>query len=163
MSNAATITGRFGMARLTKVGTAVVALVCAVAVPPVQAAAPPGRYTTGTGTVQDTKTKLIWQQPAAPSTMTWAAAKTYCAGIGATLGGSGWRLPTIKELQTLVDASASSGVAIDATYFPKTPTIGFWSSTPASATPSYAWLLLFFNGGEGQADKAQTFQVRCVR
>jgi len=129
----------------------------------VWAGAPPGRYTTSNGTVTDTKTKLIWQQGTAPSTMTWANAKSYCAGIGSTLGSTGWRLPTIKELQTLVDVSVSSRPPIDPIYFPNTPQTNFWSSTPSTADTSAVWVLTFFDGNEGQAPRSGAGQVRCVR
>jgi len=121
------------MTRLTK--TIVAPLLSMLAAPAltVQAAAPPGRYTASSGTVLDTKTRLVWQQPFAPSSMTWAAAKSYCAGLGATLAGTGWRLPTIKELQTLVDVSVATGPSIDPTFFPNGGPGSFWSSTPSTA------------------------------
>ncbi len=131
--------------RATFVGLAMVATLT------VPATAATGRYTTSSGTVLDTKTKLTWQQSIAPTSMTWEAAKSYCAGLGSTLGGGAWRLPTIKELQTLVDISLSSGPTIDATAFPNTRASGVWSSTPATATSGVAWILAFNNGGEGQA------------
>src|ERR1700690_1382575 len=88
--------------------SALAAVAMALAVPAGAATAPAGRYTyPATGTVYDTKTKLTWQQTAqsAPRPYAGAAAKTYCAGVGATLGGTGWRLPTVKELQTIVGES----------------------------------------------------------
>ena len=60
------------------------------------------RYTTAGGTVYDTKTKLTWQQAISSSTYTWADAQTYCAGVSMSLGGTGWRLPTLVELKTIV-------------------------------------------------------------
>ncbi|MDQ1333920.1 MAG: hypothetical protein QG552_870, partial [Thermodesulfobacteriota bacterium] len=62
----------------------------------------------GNGTVTDTSTGLMWQQDTARDdqgnydTMTWEEALAYCEGR--TLGGhTDWRLPTIKELRSLVD------------------------------------------------------------
>lgn len=127
------------------------------------AAAPAGRYTTNGGTVTDTKTKLVWQEPFAPMQMTLADAKTYCPGLKATLGGTGWRLPTIKELRTLVDVSVSTGPAIDATYFPNMPVGGFLSSTIPANSPSSVWILLFDGGGEGESSMSNTYNIRCVR
>lgn len=130
----------------------------------VRAATPAGRYTASSGTVLDTKTKLVWQEPRAASSMTWAAAKTYCPGLGTTLGGSGWRLPTIKELQTLVDVSVATGPAIDPIYFPNAGLGSFWSSTPSTADTTAAWVLSFTaNFGEGQAGMSGNAAVRCVR
>ena len=66
------------------------------------AAAPPGHFADlGDGTVRDNVTALVWQKAFAPSAMTQGAALTYCAGLA--LPGGGWRLPTVTDLQTLVD------------------------------------------------------------
>jgi len=152
------------MTRVTKACGAIALIACLAPAPTVEAGAPPGRYTTSNGTVTDTKTKLIWQQLPAPSTMTWDSARSYCAGVSATLGGSGWRLPTIKELQTLVDPSRSRP-AIDVTFFPDTALVGSWTSTryAAPADESYAWIIILIDGIEAQAPLSSTFQVRCVR
>jgi len=151
------------MTRLTRAIPALLVSMLAAPALTVQAAAPPGRYTASSGTVLDTKTRLVWQQPFAASSMTWAAAKSYCAGLGTTLGGSGWRLPTIKELQTLVDVSVSTGQTIDTTYFPNAAT-AFWSSTPSTADAKAAWVLSFdASADELQAGMSGTAAVRCVR
>jgi hypothetical protein len=130
-----------------------------------RAAAPAGHYTfPATGTVFDTKTKLTWQRTAPATTYAWAAAKTYCAGLGATLGGTGWRLPTIKELQTIVDETQTAP-PIDSTAFPATPTNYFWSSTQTSDS-SGAWIVDFgtsSNAGATTSDNVSTaYNVRCV-
>src|SRR5664279_4073220 len=70
--------------------------------------APAGRYTVTSGTVYDSKTKLTWQQVVPATGYIWAAAKTYCVGVGASLGGTGWRLPTRNELLTIVDYSRTN-------------------------------------------------------
>jgi len=57
----------------------------------------------GDGTVTDTSTDLMWQQVSS-SSKTWKEALVYCEGLN--LGGhTDWRLPNIKELQSLVDYS----------------------------------------------------------
>lgn len=83
---------------------------CMVALPrSADANAPAGHYVvttgngTGNGTVYDTKSKLTWQQTAPATTYTWDDAKSYCAGVGASLAGTGWRVPTVEELRTIVD------------------------------------------------------------
>ena len=123
--------------------------------------APAGRYTTANGTVYDTKTKLTWQQTVASGTYNWAGAKTYCAGL--SLNGTGWRLPTIKELQTIVDDSRTNP-AIDTTAFPSTPADWFWSSSPLAGSSSYAWDVSFDFGFTGYSDVSYNYgNVRCVR
>ena len=121
--------------------------------------APDGRYTTSGGTVYDTKTKLTWQQTVPSGTYTWAGAKTYCAGLN--LGGTGWRLPTAKELQTIVDDSRTSP-AIDTTAFPATPSDYFWSSS-TSAGSSIGWFVVFDYGYTGNLSRFIALDVRCVR
>ena len=78
------------------------------------------------GTVTDTATGLMWQQ-GAPSSMTWEAALTYADGL-ALAGFNDWRLPTITELQSIVDFSRASP-AIDTNWFPGTGVSYYWSST----------------------------------
>ena len=130
--------------------------------------APAGQYVvtaggTGNGTVYDTKSKLTWQQTVSSTTYTWADAKTHCAGVGASLGGSGWRLPTIKELVTIVDLSQATAAMIDPNAFPGTPAAWFWSSSPVAGSPSYAWYVLFGNGYSfSTSDVSSMYNVRCV-
>ena len=127
------------------------------------ASAPPGRYSIpGDGTVHDTKTGLVWQQAAAPDAYTWSEAGSYCSGL--SLAGTGWRLPSIKELMTLVDFTvAQPGPTIDATAFPNTPANWFWSSSPAAGSSSYALAVNFGNGEAGSLDMGTTNEVWCVR
>ncbi len=56
---------------------------------------------------------------------TSAAGATDCAGLG-----PGWRLPTIKELVTLVDRSSGATSYLDPTAFPGEPTDVYCSITP---------------------------------
>jgi hypothetical protein len=122
--------------------------------------APAGRYTIANGTVYDTKTKLTWQQAVTSTMYTWAAAKTYCAGL--SLAGSGWRLPTAKELQTIVDESRTNP-SIDTTAFPSTPSTYFWSSSLLVGSSSSAWLVPFYYGGAYDYEVSVPGYARCVR
>jgi hypothetical protein len=131
---------------------------CSIAV-----AAPADRYTVANGTVYDSKTKLTWQQAVSSTTYSELDAVTYCAGLGAQLGGSGWRLPTIKELVSIVDYSRSAP-AIDPTAFPSTPSGRFWSSTTAvGTTPASAWTLEAAGNLTPLPTTGPTNYVRCVR
>jgi hypothetical protein len=127
--------------------------------PPPPMAAPPGRYTIGSGTVLDTQTKLTWQQMIPTASYTWSDAKTYCAGL--SLDGTGWRLPSINELQTIVDESTNP--AIDGATFPMTPSEYFWSSTAVVEDPSRAWTCFFSNGSTYSFSTTTPENVRCVR
>jgi hypothetical protein len=127
------------------------------------ASAPTGRYVTAGGTVYDTKTKLTWQQTVSSKTYTWVDAKTYCVDVGASLGGTGWRLPTIKELQTIVDESRCYP-SMDPTAFSATPGGWFfWSSSPVAALQSSAWFVNFSDGSAYHFAVSNASNVRCVR
>jgi hypothetical protein len=131
--------------------------------PPRPGKTPAGRYTyPATGTVYDTKTKLTWQQTATSVMYAWADAKTYCAGVGATLGGTGWRLPTLKELQTIVDETREAP-SIDPTVFPGASADFFWSSSPVAGVPSFAWAVNFHWGASYVYALTSSNAVRCVR
>ncbi len=132
---------------------------------PADAGAPAGRYVvtnggTADGTVYDTKTKLTWQQAIPSTTYTWTNAKSYCASL--SLGGTGWRLPTCKELQTIVDDSRTNP-AIDPNAFPSTPSNWFWSSSPSAGSSSVAWVVDFSYGVTTDGGVSGTGNVRCVR
>jgi hypothetical protein len=140
-----------------------VAIFAGVLTASAEASAPAGRYIASLGTVTDTKTKLIWQQRVSSSTYTWADAQAYCQTVGASLGGTGWRLPTIKELQTIVDDSRSSA-SIDPIAFPATPQAPFWSSSTMAGSSSIAWIVTFSYGNPSPSGfVSYPLNVRCVR
>jgi hypothetical protein len=126
---------------------------------PSSASAPAGRYAIANGTVQDTQTKLTWQQVISTSLYTWADANTYCAGL--SLDGTGWRVPAIGELQTIVDDSTNPSV--DGAVFPMTPSEYFWSSSVVVEDPSRAWTAFFANGSTYSFVMTKPRNVRCVR
>jgi hypothetical protein len=124
--------------------------------------APAGQYTIDAtaGTVTDTKTALVWQRDVPASTYTWDGAKSYCSSL--TLAGGGWRLPSMKELQTVVDRTRTSP-AIDLTAFPNTPSDYFWTSSAVSGSSGYAWFVSFGYGSPLDAGVGSNLRVRCVR
>jgi hypothetical protein len=130
-----------------------------------EANAPAGRYTTTgvIGTVYDTKTKLTWLQTVPAASYTWAEAKTYCESpiVSYNFGGLAWRLPTVKELMTIVDYSQAVAPLIDPT-FPETPADVFWSSTPLAAGTSIAWYVDFNNGSVNYTNAGSGHYIRCV-
>lgn len=112
-------------------------------------------------TVYDVKTRLSWQQSASTGTSTWAGSKTYCERLN--LDGTGWRLPTIQELQTIVDET-QIGPAIDPTAFPSQPDSDFWTSTPWGGGGSgSAWKVDFHDGSTNIYDINALYPIRCVR
>ncbi|MBU0673802.1 MAG: DUF1566 domain-containing protein [Proteobacteria bacterium] len=80
----------------------------------------------GNGTVTDYTTGLLWQQQGMDE-LSWEEAISYCEEL--VLAGAGdWRLPNIKELQTIVDTSVLYP-AVSRRYFPGIRSSFYWSST----------------------------------
>jgi hypothetical protein len=115
----------------------------------------------GNGTVTDNKTGLVWQQ-GEPGYMTWDSALSYCEGL--SLGGhSDWRLPNIKELESLTDDTRDNP-AIDIAFFPNAHASYYWSSTTLADYPDGAWPVHFSDGYVFYySTKYSSNYVRCVR
>lgn len=127
----------------------------------------PVTYTdTGDGTITDSSTGLTWQKTGPSDTKTWQQALEYCEGL--TLGGhTDWRMPTLKELESLVDYSRHAP-SINTAYFPNTAASWYWSSTSAAGymagTFDRMWGVSFSDGGpDYQNYKVQAYNVRAVR
>jgi len=125
----------------------------------------------GDGTIKDTTTGRVWQKCSAgqnstdcsgtAGTYTWANAVTYCTGLA--LAGGGWRLPNVKELESIVDETKASSPTINTTVFPATVGDVYWSSTTYASSTASAWRVHFGNGIVDVYNKTDTFYVRCVR
>ncbi len=64
-------------------------------------------------------------------------------------GFSDWRLPTVDELQSIVDygvAAPAPAPLIDATWFPNTQGGVFWSASPYAGSSDSAWVIGFGSG-----------------
>lgn len=124
-------------------------------------AAPPARYMIpGDGTVIDLDTKLVWQRTVDAGSYSWNAAATYCTTTA--LPGTGWRVPSVRELESIIDSTQQSP-PIDGTTFPATPKTGFWTSTIFVDGNSTAMIVNLSDGTvQNEADSVQ-HAVRCVR
>ncbi len=90
----------------------------------------------------------------------------YQTAVNATslCGATDWRLPTGRELQSLVNYGiATPGPTIDATWFPNTQGRAFWSSSPYVGSARYAWYVGFVNGIVDFNFRSSTYYVRLVR
>ena len=119
------------------------------------------------GTVLDNATKLTWQRALDTSGgddgkggYNWLHAQPYCASL--SLAGGGWRLPTIRELRSLIDTSLEQP-AIDHTAFPNTADKDLWSITANAKVPTEFWYVDFLDGFSDVEDVATVYAVRCVR
>ncbi|WP_433936248.1 DUF1566 domain-containing protein [Sorangium cellulosum] len=137
------------------------------------AVAPPDQYAVlSAGEVMDKYTGLIWQQGYSPTTMSWADAASYCETLG--LNDHAWRLPSIRELATLVD-EAQVAPSINRAMFPDTQygarsNDWYWGSHEAARNAPAAWALNFDDGftgfNAGASGKWNYFTeawVKCVR
>lgn len=116
-----------------------------------------------TDTARDARTNLTWQRGFTPN-VTWGQALNTCEAL--TLGGqSDWRVPTAKELSTIVEEFLPPApAAIDQTVFPATPAENFHTATPSSATGGPAvYVVDFATGRLITVGPATTGNVRCVR
>lgn len=115
----------------------------------------------GDGTVTDNSTGIMWQQAIAPGTYTWEQALSYCENL--TLAGyTDWRLPTISELDSIVDLSRDSP-AINSNYFPGDAASIHWSSTTDVQRTNGAWVMLFYYGNDFADYYWRLYYVRAVR
>lgn len=102
-------------------------------------------------------------------------------------GGSGWRVPTVRQLASLVYCSSGqtqrnqdpkdggpaiahlcggsfSKPTINTTVFPGTADSAYWSSSPSVGNPSYyAWGVHFYNGNVNDYYRYDLNHVRLVR
>jgi len=123
----------------------------------------------GNNTISDNATGLMWIKDhnavGAPfnSTMTWNNATSSCEALSYA-GYTDWRLPNIKELQTLVDFGRVSP-AIDTVKFPNTQSFSSWSATTFvyPGYEHYAWSVGFTFGDTYYGSKSVSSYVRCVR
>lgn len=144
------------------VAGAVVTTLLAIAVCLVRADAPADRYVVDAAqmTVTDARTGLVWQQAVSASYYTFADASAYCVGIRSGFSSAGFRLPTFKELMTLLDPTRSRP-PVDPKAFPSTPTEWFW--TASDANPMGVAAVSFMNGETGFFAASDALRVRCVR
>lgn len=122
----------------------------------------------GSTAVLDRETGLVWEKsPTAPPS-TWVVAQYYC--INLNVGGrTGWRLPTIHELLSLVDRSVSPPGPALPTGHPFTNVKSaaqddYWSATTLADASGAVWGVRFSNGLVPYGDKARGgLFVWCVR
>ena len=113
------------------------------------------------GTITDNVTQLIWQKVPNTSAVTWENALAYAEGLSLATY-TDWRLPNIKELQSLNDETLSNPSA-NTTYFTTIGVKNYWSSTslPNQTTRAWYWSTQF--GITTYDTKTNTDYVICVR
>lgn len=146
----------------------------------VHASAPGDQYeffTPTDETITDRKTKLVWQRRVEGGLVTFEQAGLDCAEFYALPGQvdqGQWRLPTVKELMTLVDEQMYGTFEggqivyrpIDRNAFPNTPRDLFWSSTRDFQNQDDIWMVNFSDGRTEKRPanlQSSKFHYRCVR
>jgi hypothetical protein len=120
----------------------------------------PNMIDNGNGTVTDEATGMMWQQETLRP-MNWKQALNYCECLN--LGGyTDWRMPTIKELMSLVDYDRYTPAINTAYFFNAVPSF-YWSSTELAYGMETTWGVNFGYGESYGHDNYTSYYVRAVR
>jgi len=130
----------------------------------------------GDGTVSDLRTGLRWQKcsrgqsndsacSGAVTQGTWQSNLAYCNGLtlGSHANASSWRLPNLRELNSIYFVG-NSNATMEAAYFPNTPTATIYVSSTTRANAGNFVLHstdgFFANNGSGAG--VTNYTARCV-
>lgn len=90
----------------------------------------------------------------------WTLAKEYCNSL--TLNGfTDWKLPTISELQTIVNVKKTKPAIFEE--FKYIEHTSYWSRSQDITNDAYAWYVGFKTGATFKDSKDYDCYVRCVR
>jgi hypothetical protein len=116
------------------------------------------RFRINDGILQDLWTGLCWTPTTRDgcATVSWEGALQAAAAVNAAARGGRrrWRLPNIRELESLVDLTRHSPALPAGHGFEDVPD-GCWSSTTSVYEPRYAWVLYLQDGAVGVGFKPQ--------
>jgi hypothetical protein len=126
--------------------------------------------------IQDVRTGLTWQREPSPTQVSFSDAALACQALSLDTFTSGWRVPSYKELLTLVDEAPhveyEGGVLvtkwIDGNAFlgdARSPVLaaGYWTSSAYPGTPpAYAYTVDFGSGTSLALGMTKLQYVRCV-
>lgn len=120
-----------------------------------------GQAKTASDEVTDSHTGLIWQQADDGNTYTYSAAVQHCASFKSAEASTGWRLPSVIELMTLID----NGVDLPSISpnFSNAQSTNYWTTTPTATANMLAWTVKFDYGEVIPLLEDTTLPVRCVR
>ncbi len=107
---------------------------------------------------------MTWKKTTCTGKVTFAnQAQAAALAKSAASSGVQWRLPTLKELNSILsvrDIDAGKA-AIDPNAFPATPIARYWTST--SVGPSYYMVVGFGEGHSGEGERNSPGATRLVR
>jgi len=131
-----------------------------------------GAVTTTLGShdcVYDNVTGLLWSTEVLSMSWDGATAAYPSDGSGSYIRcnrTTGWRLPTRRELLSIVHNGDTWSPAVDKDYFPgyaSWPSWNFGTADTYAPNPARAWVVDFGNGGPYVDNKTNTYSVRLVR
>jgi len=111
--------------------------------------------------VKDHQTDLIWQGNINKKIFTFDDALNYTSSINKNTCGSPWRVPSIHELQSLLDYSKYNPTSTFP--MPKDNLDPVWTSSLYAGDPNYAWIIIFYNGYIDLRERNSKFAIRLVR
>lgn len=123
--------------------------------------APANRYEIETDVVRDRFTSLEWQRDPSAARMLLADARASCTALA--LAGGGWRMPSIKELLTLLDTTTMAPTRWYVPAFGRTVMRETWSNTMAVTGTDEYWTVDFGTAGASTSREGLANGVRCVR
>jgi len=111
--------------------------------------------------VLDKITNLMWQDDSTDNNNTYSGANTYCDDLNLS-GFSNWKLPSIQELNTIVDRGRAN-IAINS-IFKNALNKWYWSKTIHQGHLDSAWSVYFYTGQATYVTKINSsIHIRCVR
>lgn len=114
----------------------------------------------GDGTITDNLTGLIWQKTPYADTMSWENALAFADSL-VIANKTEWRLPNIKELQSINDETKFNP-SLDNNVFSSGNQKKFWSSTTLPNHTTWAWYMHSQFGITTYSDKILRNYVMCV-
>lgn len=113
--------------------------------------------------VKDPTTNLVWEDSThtTEDKVTHAEASTYCANLKLSEV-TGWRLPTLGELLTVVDYTRSDPAILKEFNHVKSGT-AYWASTPYVRSRDKFWGVDFKDGTTDGTSGNYSRYVRCVK
>jgi hypothetical protein len=116
------------------------------------------------GAVLDRETGLVWEKAPSTTLFTWFLASLHCLSLN--LGGrTGWRLPALPELMSIVDRSQSNpSLPVGHPFTVPVQFPVYWSATTQAFDPARAWRVDFSTGLLADAPKtSDSTRAWCVR
>ena len=112
--------------------------------------------------VRDSETRLMWQDNVAVESkeVLNGEANAYCKELSLA-GHDDWRLPTVEELQSIVDLTRYDPAIKRGFHFVASKS--YWSSTLYADDEDRGWDIDFKSGSTEHNRHSYDFYVRCVR